>query len=542
MKQKHYIDELTKFGPHHQEKGKGRKNIFLISMDMVPPEFYDETDGILRTPNIDSLKSESTWFRNTFSTSPLCTPSRASYLTGRYSYITGNSERSRDGHTIHLRDSDIIWPEYLKSSGYHVRHVGKSHVGKHKFIDVFSENDSPWDRWSPPWYDDDDFIEFLNRKGLQRYSFARSIHGANWKGEGKGNDYGGWLADQNGKPFPKNAVYPAYLVEKAKNAVESRKDREDPIYLQLDFFGPHQPFAIPYGFEEREKQIREQLTLPQSYLDWKESGFGEIEEDPRVYNMYRQNWGLYDEKTLIDYKVANILQYELLDQMVGEFLDYLKASRLYEDSWIFFIADHGEMNGEKGCIDKGAYLNPQVLQVPLIMKPPKDDTLQELEYERGTAVSQICSLLDICPTVLEIAGIHTDDHLDGQSLLDTLRQVKADSGSRRTEEFPLLADIWNHVIPNPAVSSIFEASDGNIYQITYNMTSAVDELYRIPNVPKLHNCMYDEKYAAIRKEALHHLDAVLADDTRWQAYSGYFRLQYAEELNIEVEDTQKFFK
>lgn len=173
-----YLDPRTGRGPFYKHIGLERANILFISMDMVAPGLYGNTEEKfpVHSPNIDSLRKEGIFFSNAFSTSPLCTPSRASYLTGRYSYITSNSERGHDGHTFHLRDQDSIFPEYLKAVGYHCRHVGKSHVGTHKFMDVFGENDSPWDRWSPPWYDDDEYIGFLKGHGFDRFNFKKSIY------------------------------------------------------------------------------------------------------------------------------------------------------------------------------------------------------------------------------------------------------------------------------------------------------------------------------------------------------------------------------
>ena len=107
-------------------------------MDMVPQEFHRQ-DSSLNIPNQRSLMKEGINCTRAFSSSPLCGPSRASFLTGRYTYITGNSERSHDGHATELRPDDIIWPQYLNALGYHTRHVGKSHVGTEHFMKAFSE-------------------------------------------------------------------------------------------------------------------------------------------------------------------------------------------------------------------------------------------------------------------------------------------------------------------------------------------------------------------------------------------------------------------
>ena len=534
---KGYLNGKTGRGPFWIDKGAGKPNIFLITMDMVPPRFYLGEHRGIDTPNMDSLGNDSIFFSNAFASAPLCGPSRASYLTGRYSYITGNSERSHDGHLTELRNSDTIWPEYLKAAGYYTRHVGKSHVGTEIFTRVFGENDTPWHRWSPPWYDDEYYLEFLHRMGLQKYSFKKEIKGVSWSGVGLGNNYGGWLADQNGRPFPEDGTYPAFLVDRAISIISNRPDSESPLYFQLDFFGPHQPFAIPGGWEERERQIRESMVPPKSWSRWAERGYGEIKDQPRVYNLYRKNWGLRDREVLVDYMVANQLQFELMDRMVGKFIDFLKAENLYDESLIILTADHGEMNGEWGCIDKGAYLNPQVLRVPVIIKLPRNSNhpkINGLERRSSFTFEEPCSLLDIAPTILDTVGVEIPNRLDGFCLLDTA------PGEKRPSDKPIMFDVWNHVVPNPSVGIVFRSSDGRFYMFSYNTTDYIDELYDLSPGASLNNLYGNPEYQAVYEEALRELNRCLSQDERWDVYRGYFQLEMAEKLKLPSKDMQKF--
>lgn len=523
---KRYINSKRGKGAFYQEKGNKLPNILMITMDMVPPEFYNGSVA-MNTPAQKSLAEEGLSFSSTFSTSPLCGPSRAALLTGRYSYITGNSERSHDGHKTELRNEDIIWPEYLKAMGYHCRHVGKSHVGTEHFMRAFSENSSPWDRWSPPWYNEDRYIEYLQDRGLERFTFKKEIRGQSWDGSRTGNSYGGWLADQKGEPFPEEACYPAFLVNRTINALKTREDEGKPFYMQLDFFGPHQPFAIPGGWEDREKEIRKTVKLPESWLEWEAAGFPSETEDPRVYDLYRKNWGLKDRTDLEDYLVANQLQYEILDRQLGQLLDYLKSQKLYDDTVIIFTCDHGEMNGRKGCVDKGAYLNPQVLQVPLYMKLPKD----HIALKAGQVSDQSCSLLDIFPTVCDLTGLSIDGRADGFSLLKTA------SDEKRPDHQPVMFDVWNHVVPNPSVGLVFEEKEEK-YIYSYNTTGGKDELYDLEEAGLINNMM--GKNPDLDLSARIAMSKALSGDDRWDIYNCYFKLEHAEKLGLKPGDNQKF--
>ena len=530
-----YVDPLTGRAPFNHDTETKFSNLLFISTDMVPPEYWNHGAyvPIRRTPALDSLAGDGTFFRNAFSTAPVCAPSRAAYLTGRHSYIMTNNERGHDGHDMHLRDTDTIFPEYLRSTGYHTRHIGKSHVGSHKFMDAFGENDSPWDRWSPPWFDDDRYLAYLRTLGLGPLSFERSIVGTSAAGSGPGNNYGGWVAPQNGRPFPIEATYPWYLVERAIETLESKPHDDSPFYLQLDFFAPHQPFAIPAGMEEREQEIRASLPQAIGYDEIAANAHAAPWHEPRVYTLYRRNWGLRDHKTVEDYMVANLLQYEVIDAALQRLLDYLRANGLYDSTTVIYTADHGEMNCNLALIDKGAFLNPHVLRVPLVVKPSH---AHADSFPAGDVAAPV-SLLDVATTFCELAGVEPLARLDGVPL-----QSAAD-GRVRPKDYPVMAEVWCHVVANPCVATVFDASDGSRYLFSFNVCDQHSELYRLDPTGagdgELRNLFHDDEFTAIVVEAIQHLDAILASDDRWKGYHAYAQLIFAENLGGSG-DTQKF--
>jgi len=120
-----------------------RPDVFLFTMDMVPPEAYDAAGPCrphMHMPAWDRLARDSVSFTNAFSTSPLCGPSRAAIYTGRYSYVQVNEERAHDGFATALRPDDPIYPEHLKAAGYLTAHIGKSHIGTDCFLRAFDES------------------------------------------------------------------------------------------------------------------------------------------------------------------------------------------------------------------------------------------------------------------------------------------------------------------------------------------------------------------------------------------------------------------
>ena len=127
--------------------------------------------------------------------------------------------------------------------------------------------------------------------------------------------------------------------------------------------------------------------------------------------MYRKYWGLYNPASLLDYKVGYALQMEVVDRAIALFIERLKTLGLYENSMIIFLSDHGEMNGRWALVDKGTYHYPDVLRVPLVVKPPASMGV------KGKVIKAPVSLMDIGPTALSAAGVTPEAKFDGQSLV-----------------------------------------------------------------------------------------------------------------------------
>lgn len=528
-----FTQERAGVGPFHLRDGR-RPHILLISADMVGPDLYHPArpfSKLVRLPNIRSLMEEGTFFSNAFCTVPLCSPSRASYLTGRYSYIQGNSERAPEGLETELRADEIVFPEYLKAGGYVTRQVGKCHVGSKKFLDAFGENDNPWDRWSPPVFDDDDFLAYQRALGVKPQKYSREIVFRMQDRQTPGNSAGGWIVQEDGKPFPLEAQYSYYLGRKVIETVEALvangSAKTHPMYLQLDIFDPHQPFSIPAGFEDRERELRAAMTVPQSYKAAQHRDFKRGEDEPEIVDIYRRYWGIYDTEQLVNYRVAYALQMEIVDRVIGMVLARLKQLGLYDEMLIAFISDHGEMNGRRATVDKGVYLYPDVLRVPLIIKTPAS------AQPRHAEVNSPVSLLDISQTLLEAAGITPEAKFDGRSLLPYLRD-----GQGEEDRTLLFFGGW-HVGVNFACGIQHRAADGRRYLYSYNCTSTVDELYNMDSEDAV-NLISSPEHDQARNELIRRLGTALQADPRWVGFWAEFRIARFNALPKTSGDMQLF--
>ncbi len=501
--------------PYCASPPPSRPHVFLISVDMMSPDHWRPgraPAAAMALPALRSLWADSVFFTDAFCTSPLCAPARAALLTGRSTYILANNERAHDGHETSLRSSDSIFPEYLKAAGYDTRHCGKGHLGAQKFHDAFGENGDGWDRWDPPVHSDENYLSSLRQLGVRPQHYRREIRGLQQDRKTSANSLGGWIEQAGGAPFPLEAQYSSFLAARAVSKLDAAMHSSRPVYLQLDFFDPHQPFSIPAGLEEREKALRAALHLPASYLAARTRGFRADPALPRVYDLYQRYWGLYEASTVEDYRVANALQMEVVDRGIARFLAELKRRGLYDESVIIFTSDHGEMNGRRALVDKGVYLHPEVLRVPLAIKLPRSMGIAP-RVER-----QPVSHLDVAPTLLQIAGVTPSERLDGVSLLPLLQ-------GRPLLPKPFIAECGWHVTANFACAM----HDGR-YHYVYNLAD-LPELYDLQDEDPINLAASTAPdHAAARTGLIERLASFLQSDPRWLCYWSPFRLDHYASL------------
>jgi arylsulfatase A-like enzyme len=309
--------------------------------------------------------------------------------------------------------------------------------------------------------------------------------------------------------------------------VETENTARHPLYLQLDIFDPHQPFSIPAGYEEREEELRKQIALPDSYNAAHQRDFRKADEEPEILDVYRKYWGIYDPQTLMDYRVAYILQMEIVDRAIGILLDELRRLGLYDNSMIAFLSDHGEMNGRRAMVDKGVYLYPDVLRVPFVLKPS--------EKVKPQVVKDSVSLLDLSQTLLEAAGIAPEAKFDGLSLLPALRGKPL---AKRTGL--LFFGGWN-VGVNFACGIEHRTPEGRHFLYAYNLSSPNDELYDWTAVDAV-NLIHQPEYASVREQMIRLLGEELQRDPRWIGYWAEFRVARYNFLPKTNGDMQLFTK
>ena len=369
-------------------------NILWICTDQ---QRYDTIHALgnkyIRTPNLDRLVATGTAFEHAYCQTPICTPSRGSFLTGMYPSTIHACMNGSD----HWDEAAPLITKILADIGYDCALAGKLHLSSAM---AHEPERRPRD------------------DGYRRFWYSHAPH----QGIGKGNQYTDWLASigQDYKKLKKKYGYiPARWHQTtwcADRAIEFMKeDRKGPWLCSVNIYDPHGPFDPPQEYVDR----FDIGSLPEPLF--RES---DLEAQQRLAGVMFQTKAR--RPTYPDAKLTLArywAQIELIDENVGRMLNALEETGQREDTLIIFSSDHGEMAGDHGLNKKGCRFYEGLVRVPLILSWPT-------RLKQGIRSGALVELVDIAPTLLELTGVPVPEAMQGKSLLPIL-EGKADPDKHR---------------------------------------------------------------------------------------------------------------
>ncbi len=441
----------------------GRPNIIFILNDDQRFDAMGFLDPALNTPNMDRIAREGVYFPNAFVTTALCSPSRASILTGQYMHNHGIADNN-----IKFRPGTFFFPQALQAAGYRTAFMGKWHMGGH------SDDPQPgFDRW-------------ISFKGQGEYlpEDGKGVrHTLNIDGETV--ERKGYITDElNG-----------FALDWLK-----QQDKRQPFFLYLSHKAVHADF-IP---ADRHKGTlnREAIRLPDSMADTPEN----YEGKPRWTKDQRNSWHgvefpYHSTLDVVDYKLRYNQTLSSVDEGIGEILALLQKKGLLKNTIVVMMGDNGFLFGEHGMIDKrSAY--EESMRVPLIAFGGG--------MAKGRVVNEIVANIDIAPTFLALAGAEVPQgvRFDGMSYADLLmgRPFKGPWRTSLSYEY-----YWEYNYPQTPTTF---ALRGDRYKyIQYHGVWDTEELYDLQADPKeMRNLIADPKLRSVVRKMRSDLFASLNPD------------------------------
>ncbi len=357
-----------------------RPNVLWIVADDLAP-YTVGTYGCTRvkTPNIDRLAAEGLRFDRAYCNSPVCTASRAAFITGRYPRSVGVTLLKTP-----LPENEPTLATLLKRAGYDTAAVGKMH-----------------------------FNSALRHGFDLRLDLAE--HQAYLKEKGKKPLPDGVAVQPPWRPFKdparvwlNSACRPFGAVDEdmagtffARRAAEYLGERRGrPFFLMVSFYEPHSPFHFPVEYRGRHRP--EEYPVPRVGP----------EDDWQIPAIFRDLSDGEKQGIIAAYHTS----VEFLDKNVGLVLDALKETGHDRDTIVVFIGDHGYMLGQHGRFEKHCCYEPAV-RAPLIVRWPG--------HVKPGRTAELTEFIDIVPTLLEACGRPVPEAVQGKSLTGVLSGAKA---------------------------------------------------------------------------------------------------------------------
>ncbi|MDT0301364.1 sulfatase-like hydrolase/transferase [Streptomonospora wellingtoniae] len=430
------------------------------------------------TPNIDRLASSGTRFDRCYTPTAICTPARASLLTGQAPFrhrLLANYERNV-GYLEDLDENVFTFPEALREQDYQLGLIGKFHGGTHRNAASYGFDGPDMQGWHNP-VDHPGYLAYLQERGLPPYRITDPVRGTTPNG-----NPGNLLAARLQQPV--EATFEHYLATRAVEQLDKYAADGRPFFLATHFFGPHLPYLLPDEYYDLYDP--DLVELPPSIAET-------FDGKPGVQRNYSAHWTFDTMPIEVTRKLIAVYwgYVTLIDEQIGRILDRVDELGLSEDTSVFFTADHGEFTGAHRLHDKGPAMYEDIYRIPGIVRVPGAPPQVRDEF---------VTLTDCTATLLQLAGCDTSAAVDSRSLLPLVR------GERPDWPEELLAEFHGHHFPYPQ-----RMIRDDRYKLIVNPES-VNELYDLHEDPhELSNRYTHPELAPTRRRLMRRLYDLLRD-------------------------------
>lgn len=446
-----------------------------------------------RTPHLDQLAAESVRFENAYTVCPVCSPARASVLTGVFPHAHGMVSNTHNlGCSVHALTAyqDRLLSRRLIGAGYAAGYTGKWHLGDDRPL-LFGGSTA---RFLP---EDAGFVgQQLGGHGggghgygeYRRYLEARGLQHRvrDW------DEPTVRIRDAGVIDGPIEATEAFWLTEHTIGLSDRFRDDGRPWFIWHNFWGPHEPYYVT----EEYLRLYDGVEIP----PWPNYGWParripgphQAKLDPRSESLGWRDWS-----TMLRYYYAFT---SMIDGQIGRLLEHLRRTGQLDHTVVVFAADHGETLGSHGGMtDKGFCHFEEVQRIPLIVRLPGG-------RGGGRVVRDLVSLIDLYPTLLDFAGASWNG-AQGLSLRPAIEQGQPVPRDQVAVEF---AGVNN-------VSYTMRTVRWSRYKYGFNI-GGPDELYDLVADPhETRNLIDDPAHAAVADEGrrrLHRFMQETRDPTR----------------------------
>lgn len=465
-----------------------KPNLLLITADHMRADAVGFANPEVLTPNIDRLAKEGAYFSRAYCVNPVCPPSRASILTGRYPHCNGVW-----GVGLPVGEEETTIGDLLRETGYRTAAVGKTHFRPQCREGLINEPEAAEIKGRPR-RRDGTYFGFDERHITEdipageyyewlKEAAPRFIPGMGRPSSAEGDD---WVSDMPGQ------FHQTHWIGCRSAEIIEKHDTSRPLFLWTGFVAPHPPCHPPEKYARMYENSKVRRPV-----------FKDGEHDLRPGHLRRQTlhtWpGGAEEQIKSDAEIERFIRHyyasiTFIDDEIGRIVKSLQDRNMLKNTIVVFTADHGELLGDHRLFLKGPWMYEGLTRIPMIFYGPG--------IPKGSRCDGFMENVDILPTLLELTGGKAPYGIQGVSQLKTL-------------------DGRAEAVRDCAVTS-FDAHDIGInikclrtdrYKLVVFANENYGELYDYLSDPdELHNVYFDDAYQTVKLRLFERLCSRLISD------------------------------
>ena len=419
-----------------------KPNIIFLIQDQLQQRVFREDSGCI-LPNLRGLMEDSVVLDHAYSCNAICSPARASLITGTLPHVHGMVDCT---HTVppyraEYNDQLDTITQAMHDGGYHVSYYGKWHIERTHQLEKFGVDDYETEIHIPGFS-----VTMEDRVMLTTPGYAdKMVCGVFSQGEDCTEEH--------------------YIYGKAMADIARSVEQGQPFCTFISTYAPHDPYCVPR--EVYDLYEGADIPLPRSFYD-------PMADKPAIYRRMRSCLSQLTEE---DFRKARRCYYSycsLVDIQVGRLIAYLKEAGIYDNTLIVCMSDHGDMMGAHGLMMKSVESFEEIYNIPLILKLPNSQYAgKRPDFYMGTC--------EIGPTVLDLAGCRPlSGEYIGSSMVPWLTGEKADTHYAFAEFFGQRYAYTQRIYWENNLKYVFNAFDQDEL---YDLSIDPDELMNLTDHP-----------------------------------------------------------
>lgn len=368
-----------------------RPNILLLLTDQQQARTI-EPDSDCRMDTLADIASEGTRFSRTYTVNPICSPSRASLMTGVLPHSHGMVDVAHnvEPYRAKFKNDLDMWSRRLDEAGYSLGYFGKWHVERSNELEQFDFD--AYDVFRGEGFDEG-YEQYRESLGLDPEVDLRNLYG--WDDvDDPPLSMARFAKDEGYKDLliygthtePPDGMKDYYVYEQGIEFIRDHAD-DEPWCLTISTDGPHDPYLVPEEYYDQYDP--DEIEKPPNFDD-------NLEDKPAAYRNNQSVWDGFDWEEFAEAMACYYAYCSFIDDQIGRALDALEETGQLDNTVIVFAADHGDQMGGHRLLLKGTFSFEESYRVPLVVRHPDGIS--------GQVRNDIVQLHDLGPTIVDLAG------------------------------------------------------------------------------------------------------------------------------------------